>query len=573
MSVNSSVSTVYEPEDLPPLSLTFVRTLTRTAPNVEAYFGNGAAGAHFNAGQQQTIAKALDRLIAREDEVFAWLEASEANRSLFARDPEAAMRAAVPDFDFTILQELRALAPALRATPNRARSRTTFPLFESPVASADAIPFHVATAMEMNGWDMIVATRQGIINRGLQALYKPQIIDTEVDDQLFGKVKIYVKIGAPVVGTVSGGGRMGRVALPLLEGYLRMQNGTQINLGGGTLTITSNLVAIEAKLQPKPGEGKNYDIFVDIKKDDAVYDVKLQGTSEPSAEALIAATLKAYLKKAGGHEYQLATVNLDKQLPSEISDLVPRVADFTFVEHSTPAETTFAALLLNDPKKPRGGSYFNASMMPSDSKIAALISNEIFISQVVLPALKNALKGQTRSGAAPELKASLGADGSWHISNPSHIDIKHEKYKPWMEKNSLDCFVGDGKLKLAIEIRNTLGATEGKINADVAWKMVLKVDAEGKQTIQLEQVDYRETKSARMEWWGWLIAALFGLIGVIVAAIILLIVYLAIPSLRDNLFVIPMKAIEWPAQSGMKLDTIGLPRPVLVTATPTFINV
>lgn len=209
-------------------------------------------------------------------------------------------------------------------------------------------------------------------------------------------------------------------------------------------------------------------------------------------------------------------------------------------------------------------------MMPADSKIAALISNEIFISQVVLPALRNALTQQSKSGTAPDLGASPGADGSWHIRNLSNIELKHDKYHPWIEKGRLHCFVGDGKLKLGLEVRAKWGAIIATIAADVSWRMVLKVDATGTQTIELEQVDYSESKRVDMEWWGWLLAVLFGIIGVIVAAIILLIVYLSIPSLRGSLFTIPMQAVEWPAQSGMKLDTIALPRPVLVTATPTF---
>lgn len=231
MSITQSVSTMYEAEDRSPMTVTFARTRSRSAPG--AYVSDAAADFHFDAGQQQTVSNAIERLIAREDEVFAWLEASEENRSLFARDPEAALRAVIPDFDFTILDELRALAPARR------ESLTPVPRFESPAATVDAIPFHVATATEMNGWDMIVATRQGIINHGLKALYQPQTIDTTFDAGFpFGEVKVYVKIGTPTVGTLSAGGRVGVVTLPLVEGFLRMKDGKQIDCTGATLTIS-----------------------------------------------------------------------------------------------------------------------------------------------------------------------------------------------------------------------------------------------------------------------------------------------------------------------------------------------
>ena len=582
MNTTSAVSTTYEPEDLPPISVDFLRAQPgEAAPDAAAFFAEiakhdpeGIPQLRLDASEERTFSGALAKLLVHENALFAWMEKSDANRRFFAKDPEAALRAAVPDLDPALFDELRRFAPrtTARSARGRSESRTPIPLFAGPIVTAtEAMPFHVATATQMNGWDMIVATRQGIINTGIKKLYEPQIIDTTVNaGDFLGDVKIYLKIGTPSVDTVQGGGRLGRVTIPLVEGHLQARD-RKIDCGGATVSITSNLIAVEAKIQPKSGDGKNYDVFVDVKSREAVYDVRLRDTSEPDAEAFIAAALKSYLKTAAGHTYKLATVNLGKLVPDAASSLIPRVADFTFVhDAANPDDTTFAALVLNDEKKKRGDFFFNASMMPANAKVSALISNEIFMRQLVMPALAGALKDQTRDGKEPTLSAKLNGDGSWHLTNPGHIDIKHDR-NPWIEAGTLDCFIGDGLLRMNVEVRAQVGAIVAKIRASVAWRIAVKVDENGKQTIELEKAEYREEKNVSMEWWGWLLAALFSIIGLIVAAIVMLIVYLNVPSLKENLFIVPMKAVEWPAQKEIRLDAVTLPSPVQITATPTFI--
>jgi hypothetical protein len=439
----------------------------------------------------------------------------------------------------------------------------------------------------MQGWDVIAATRQRTINTGLGKLYTSESFKGSFPIDIRPGVQVQaavdVTFGPPRIAALEGNGRLTEVVLPIISGTLGVIGQSErIDLKGASLSVTTALASVEAKLQPpqqRPG-ARNYDLILDLKSREAVFNVQIQGSSAAQM-AFITEALKAALKKlADNKSYTLATFSLggvDKSFPY----VVPKEADFTFIRDKTNVDDSTFAVLLRTTSAAKGQADFSTTMLPSGAPAVTMLSNRVIMRDVIrrglIDGLKPKLAGNEGNGyqqVEQRIVLADDKDGSCHIRNNSEIGLNVDESA---RIDYLHCYVADGdKLRLETNVKAfaTFLGIEVQVGADVNYRFDLKT-VDGRQIIDLTQVSFTPTKSVSMEWWKWLLGALSafytGGLSLTVMGIIYAYVKGSAPTLESSMFKFS-SSVTWPYMKQFEIQKVGLPSAVRVTGNPKLLN-
>lgn len=419
----------------------------------------------------------------------------------------------------------------------------------------------------MNGWDLIAAIKQKTINSQLLKLDAIPIKKKGSIPFLGAHIKylVDITITAPQIMVKPGSGRQVDVIFPA-SGSITLGT-TKIPLKKGQqFIVTTQLLQIEAKIQPHKGQNKTtYDLILDLESKDVIVNMSLQIPS-PELAALIE-ILKLIVQKdiGNGKDYKLSTFSLSNKTATELKPLLPHTADFSFVEDPVNKdESNFLVLMLTN-STAKGNIYFNAPLLPPNQDSMTLLSNKIFITDFVRPGIIKGIQKDAKNPAtvANQIRVQHTGGELYKIYNDGNIDLNKD-HDPWI--NTFDGYVDPVSKQLYLYLDAKANATFMNVHVD-SWVKSFHLfsikNIQQKQEINLKQTSEKTGSSTSMEWWKWLIAAListltFG-IGIIVTAIIYIVVSEDVPSLGGTFEGIGKDLVQWPNQKDIQLKSIEMP--------------
>ncbi|KUJ17577.1 uncharacterized protein LY89DRAFT_733418 [Mollisia scopiformis] len=371
---------------------------------------------------------------------------------------------------------------------------------------------------DSNGWDMIAATTQ--------------------DDITLGAPQLQVKVGS---------GSQVDVLIPI-TGSIKL-NGTSIELLGQEIIVTTDLLQVEAEVDPHPGENQTtYDLMFNL-REGFIVDINLEMPAAGYAFLIIALKqiIKDYL--GTGKQYILASFTLTAAEEAEYKPLIPRLADFTFVyDPTTPSRSNFL-VLMQTVSPGLGNMYFNAPILAPTQDYLVLVSNRLFLEYIVMPALITGLKKEI-------------------INTDTHIELDKDN-DPWISKLTGSIDTSMQALELFLEYKADVTFVQVHVDAwDNSWQQ-FAIDDQG--NITLKQINEEQNKSTILEWWKWLIAGGASLYAVIAVGIIDLVVTADAPGLGGTFADIGTTAlIKWPNQKTIVLKSITTPGHIVMDLEVSF---
>ncbi|MEM7602668.1 MAG: hypothetical protein AAF357_14780, partial [Verrucomicrobiota bacterium] len=274
-------------------------------------------------------------------------------------------------------------------------------------------------AISTDGWDMIATATQGAINTALNGINAARPTPVSVDKKIplggshlnvtldanFEALQINaLKQGLDIMNIVVTIGDNSTIKIPLV--------GTQ-PLDGLQLVLEMALTYVKSDLQP--ASGTNYDFTIDFTNKAAFQKVSLEVLPGwLSGDLFLVAAIQIVLLEvledwaATNPSVTVATVNLG-DVSQDFPALVPSQAFYSFnLNESSPDDTPFQVLMLTTGQT-QGAFNSTTQYIPTDSNAAALISNNLLMSGILLPAVASGMN-------APQSDFSVNSSGQLSMS-------------------------------------------------------------------------------------------------------------------------------------------------------------
>lgn len=427
-----------------------------------------------------------------------------------------------------------------------------------------------SNAYVSNGWDLIAASTQDALNAQLKRFPGIPLKKTVDVKDLGLKVDIDITLGAPQLQVMEGSGRQVKVNVPT-KGTIKAA-GQSIDMDGQSLEIITNLLQIEASLQPHKKDGKTiYDFILNVESKDAIVNLSMPG-NPPMIIALLVEGLKQALQnELGDHgkSWKVASFTLGN-LSATAKALIPYVADFSFVRHPTKEGNSNLLILMQTVTKTKGDVYFNAPLLPDGENFMVMMANRLFLENLVLPPLIDSIKKEAKDpNKVAELVVPKKLSGTldlYQLTNTGNIDLNKD-HDPWIQTLTAQVDTKEQAVELYIDVK--ADATFMKIHVD-AWDRSWQKFEIDKDEISLKQCKEDHGSSHNMEWWKWLLSFLFSWIFGIVASIIYAITGSNEPDLGGTFKDVAVDIVTWPHQKFAKLKKVESPSHVVIFVDISF---
>jgi hypothetical protein len=426
--------------------------------------------------------------------------------------------------------------------------------------------------MSDTGWDIVAAATQGTINTALAKLnanrQSPISIDQSfpIGDSHFN-VKLDCTFDALQIQALQQGQTIVGVLITIDTGTITLPVNNKIDIDGVQLQINMALTYVESELQPT--SGTNYDLVIDFTNKDAFSSITINnpppGISASALTFLEMTLLNAVQLWVGpnGKEVVIATVNVGGL--SNYPALVPSQLFYTFnLNEDDPDQTPFAVLIQTISTQ-EGSFVLNPGLIPSGSTASVAISNNILMSEILLPALKTALGTQylTASTTVPET-----------ITNTSEIPYSSDGNS--INITDLNFTTSNGAFQFSMQA--TQKVWDGLINVNMSASATLAFEVgpvtNGSQTLSLVvqgEPDVKVTLSlpSWLSWASWILALISPIVMLFVVVIeaILFGIGAAITGTADSLansaIGVAIGQVNWNYADYMVVNSVALP-----SATP-----
>ncbi len=385
----------------------------------------------------------------------------------------------------------------------------------------------------MNGWDAMVATSQANVNSALQIAYNNNLLPHSVGPVSFTIPVFGYNIPASVTAQLSawqlsgGSGKNVVISIPFGTGTLTVGS-TSYPTAGVILQVTCLLTYIKSPIQP--ATGTNYTLQINFTSPNAIVAVQVVNPPPGLDQSTIDIVLLNLLKSAlGGHTYDIATVNL-AYVAENYPYLVPSLFEYAVDTNSQdPNSTVFGVQMLTVNTTP-GNQDIIPGTVPTGTPTcdsAALVSNELFTKNLLLPGIASAMNIQ-----ASQLTATY-AGGAWSIVNNGNITL-NSSHDPTV--TSFNANIDNNLLNLTIigNVEPLAGITVS-FTITATYALQLGTASGGGQTLNLVQQSQNANHTVSVATWviitaavlAAVVAAVWGpLVGLIVAGIEALVIWI-----------------------------------------------
>lgn len=284
----------------------------------------------------------------------------------------------------------------------------------------------------LQGWDMVAATRQRVINQALRVYHSegaiPQTAQFTADLGLVGKWKFDLEFGAPIVSALPPRDGFSSVyfdfLLPIVKGTFS-KDGESGTVNDVTLKVQTNLSQIASKMSQSGDTVEEYQLSVNLSDDSAIFSVNIGGRkggqdSVATLEDIFAQSLQTYLRGLAPGSYPLTTINLGQVSESAVF-LIPETIQYAFQYNEKNPEWSVLYVMTNN----QGGPYpfweglgetdFSPELVPVDQVLA--LSQGLFMDQVILPGVKSTLKNLAGKDC-PDPALELNPSGDIELIGP-----------------------------------------------------------------------------------------------------------------------------------------------------------
>lgn len=430
----------------------------------------------------------------------------------------------------------------------------------------------------MNGWDLIAATKQNVINK--QLLKLPDIpVDSPFRIKVFGifiDCKVNVILSAPQISPAERSGSKVNATFPI-RGEIVMGD-TKIPLSNDQLfVVTTDLSQIEATLQEKEKEKEdmtNFDLILNLTKDFLV-DIKVEGLNAAELVSLTELLVTIIKEKISdeGKQFKVASFELANDKVQLYNPLIPRLADFTFIRNEENLEESNFLILMLTTSTKRGSVFFNAPILPNDQDNMTMLSNRIFMNDIIRPGVVEGIKEQAKdkSKVKDHIKTKCidnrAGNEMYQVYNDSKVKLDMD-HNPWIETFELN--VDSEKECLYTNLDVKADVTFMDVHIDTWVKSWSKFTIDEKQMIGLKEVNTDSGHTTHMEWWKWLIASVVAVVTAFISLIVGMIVLIAVgivnalvsknnPDLGENLQDMAIDLVQWPNQKFVQIEEIATP--------------
>lgn len=427
-----------------------------------------------------------------------------------------------------------------------------------------------------HGWDLVAAITQKKLNS--QLIKIPNVpVKKQMNIKFLGMdipVQIDVSISAPQVSIRKGSGHLVNVRFGITGEVVLGSDQPPIKFPPSEyLTVTTDLAQIEAELQPHPDQAKtSYDLIINMENQDAVVNMTLD--IDPAPLASLIQVFEQIVKKdiGNGKKYKVTSFDLSNADASKYKALIPHVADFSFVEDETDAERSNLLVLMNTVTPKKGELFFNAPILPPDQDFMILVSNHLFLSFFVMPALIDNLK---KKASEPDRVAGWlriepvdGSNEFWIIKNNANIHLD-EGHDPWIDEFNTYIDRGMQALQFYVEVKADVTFLNIRVDLwDQSWQQ-LYLDDSG--SIKMKQIKEDSNKKQSMAGWEWALAVLTGFLPLIITAIIFAIVEKQTKGIGGTFADLGNgDMVKWPNQKQARIKQIGTPGHVTLSLDVEF---
>ncbi|HKV12459.1 MAG TPA: TULIP family P47-like protein [Thermoanaerobaculia bacterium] len=422
--------------------------------------------------------------------------------------------------------------------------------------------------MSDTGWDIVAAATQGTINTALAKLnssrQSPISIDKSfpIGDSHFN-VKLDCTFGALQITALQQGQTIVGVLITVDTGTLTLPVNNKIDIGGVQMQINMALTYVESQLEP--ASGTDYNLVIDFTNKDAFSSITINNPP-PGISATVLTFLEMALLNAvqlwvgpNGQEVVIATVNVGGL--SNYPALVPSQLFYTFnLNEDDPDQTPFAVLIQTISTE-EGSFQLNPGLIPSGSTASVAISNNILMSEILLPALQTALGTQNliASTVVPET-----------ITNTSEIPYSSDGNS--INITVLNLSTSNGAFQLSLQGYQKVWDGLITVNMTASATLAFEVGAvtNGSQTLSLVVQGEPDVKvKLSLPWWlswaSWILALISPvvLLFVVVIEAILLGLSAAITGQADSLsssaIGFAIGQVQWNYANYMVVNSVTLP--------------
>lgn len=294
------------------------------------------------------------------------------------------------------------------------------------------------------------------------------------------------------------------------------------------LQVTCLLTYIKSPIQP--ATGTNYTLQINFTSPNAIVAVQVVNPPPGLDQSTIDIVLLNLLKSAlGGHTYDIATVNM-AYVAENYPYLVPTLFEYAVDTNSQdPNSTVFGVQMLTVNTTP-GNQDIIPGTVPTGTPTcdsAALVSNELFTKNLLLPGIASAMNIQ-----ASQLTATY-AGGAWSIVNNGNITL-NSSHDPTV--TSFNANIDNNLLNLTIigNVEPLAGITVS-FTITATYALQLGTASGGGQTLNLVQQSQNANHTVSVATWviitaavlAAVVAAVWGpLVGLIVAGIEALVIWI-----------------------------------------------
>jgi Clostridium P-47 protein. len=404
---------------------------------------------------------------------------------------------------------------------------------------------------DTKGWDLVAGITQSALNREVAKLfakgYLPSHIQQSIDIGIIsGSIDLTLGCVTINLGGVTTG--MAILSLPVTKGKLSVKGVSDFIMDGAVITVSTAVNQIEVETEQKE---KQIRIYIDLLSEQTSIVVKVKGPKlTPQQEAVLNALLNLFFASLSPGKYYVGSVTL-----SGISVpvyLMPKTAAFSLVPNSTSGDLNELIILVktlgSGGKKP-----YTDSVVPKNTDVVLLMSNERLLSNVVGGALAEQMKGATFTYS----------DNDYHMTN----SVPFDKYQ--LRGARVSVTKGAIHIKLDIAAMHQAG---GGINIYVKsdTSITVSYDTTKKQFVPTSTTPTPDT-SWDLEWWVYLIAGLVAVLIGLVAGIVAIIVSVVVGAIAnavaapeagkaiDKIFKDALIPIKWPGDAFLVPSSVNFP--------------
>ena len=284
----------------------------------------------------------------------------------------------------------------------------------------------------LKGWDYIVAIEQKQLNTGLKQLYRKGQLIHECHaelDTFFGKAELQCNIDEPNINAIKDGLKICQLSMKVSNVVIN-----NMKMDDFQLNIQAALTCIEAHI--KNSHDKHYEVYIDFKDENAVYNVVLDSSSMNTNVQFLETVLKQKFQQLNHNAYKVTEFTLKKD---NLKNFIPKLVDFSFVLNTEkPSRSPFLLCCSLDDQGPKVENRLTfTSDIITDNNPTCFWFNHKFIYKLIAEELEKQLKKM--NGAAQLVCSDSGVQlkNGFKIAKVAASNVNLESVNIYPKNNKI----------------------------------------------------------------------------------------------------------------------------------------